>query len=560
MSGFGDNDDGPADVSGFNWNSPFDGAAAYTASPNLGTEWEIPFRAEAYMPAYLTYSAELQRIAVGLSTMAPARGDQRFRDDAWSANPVHRTQLQSYLAYCRFAQDWLDGSKLEGMEKSRAQFRLDTLLAALSPSNSLYMNPTALSRYRETGGASYVEGMKNYARDLRENQGRPRQFDPSKFELGENLATLPGQVVFRNEMVELIQYAATTDRVHAVPMLVCSSVVNKYYLCDLTPEGSLYRFLVDEGYQVFVAVWRNPTEAQAHWGVAEYVGALLQVINVVTDIADNQQPHLTGFCAGAYITLSTLAYQAATNKRTVATHSIILNAVDTVPEESPFSAMSSDQELAASKQRVIERGICTADELTLSFNVLQPDKLYWPYFVQNYLLGEDPDDTAVMFWMNDQVNLPARMFCQFIDISRDRALVRGEITVGDIRVDLGAIDCETFMLGALKDHVVPWSAVYRTREHLHGPTRFVLTTGGHVTGMVTAADDPREACLTNDDTTNDPEAWLAGTTEQPHSWRYEWVAFLHTAAGDMVEAPVACGNIAYPALTAAPGLFVLETV
>ena len=238
------------------------------------------------------------------------------------------------------------------------------------------------------------------------------------------------------------------------------------------------------------------------------------------------------------------------------THTIILNSVDHEPEDSLFSAVITPEDIEATRKRVRERGICTAEELTFTFNIMQPEKLYWPYFIKNYLLGDEPDDDELMYWMNDQVNMPANLFTDFMDISQDDALVLGKLQIHDVHIDLGAIEIDTFMLGALKDHVVSWQSVYRTRGHLGGANTFVLSTGGHVTGMLTPADDPREACFTSSDDTADPEVWLAGATEIDKSWRYAWTDWLASRAVEKIDAPTQSGNANYPPLVPAPGTYV----
>lgn len=543
---------------GMDWGSYYGMPSPDYSSASVGNDWQIPFKPDAYMPAYLRFYNEQQKIHAGISKVEATKGDKRFQDEAWHSNPIYRNNMQSYLAYCQFLQEWLDASELKGVEKIRAQFRLDTMMAALSPSNNLHTNPEAMQRYMETGGASYTQGMSNYKRDQAENKGMPSQVDTSKFKVGENLATLAGEVVFRNELMELIQYSAATDQVYAKPMLVCTSVVNKFYLCDLVPEGSLYRYLVEQGFQVFITSWRNPTPEQGHWGLDHYVDALLEALAAVADISGDPRPNLTGFCAGSYISLCALGYLQAKNREAVDTHTIILNSIEHEAEDSLYSAMTTPEDVKATRERVTEQGVFTADELTFTFNYMQPDKLFWPYFVKNYLLGEEPEDVELMFWMNDQVNMPAKLFLDFLDISQDNALTNGDIKIHDVKIDLSTIKAETFILGALKDHVVSWQAVYRTRKHLGGPTTFVLSTGGHVTGMITAADDPREACYTSADNTANAEQWLTDATKNDFSWRRAWTDMLAGKSGEKIDAPNEPGNAKHSPLAPAPGTYVRE--
>ena len=511
---------------------------------------------QGYPRAYARLVEEQGKISCGISDLKPDRGDHRFEDEAWRSNSLYRSSMQYYLAYCRFMREWLEEIQAEGLERDRARFHLDNMLASMSPTNNPWTNPAALKRALETGGESLFKGFNNYLRDLRDNQGMPSQVDMSRFEVGRDVATTAGAVVYRSEMFELIQYDATTPEVYERPLLVCTSMVNKYYLSDLTAERSLYRHVLEGGMQVFVIVWRNPTPAESDWSFGDYVDALLEAAEVVARIAKQETINLAGFCAGAYLSLTLLAYLAASGRQLVDTHTVLLNVVLGRPDDSIFSTLSTPESIRDAKQRARAQGVITADELTMGFNMVQPDKLIWPYHVQNYLMGEDPEDSEVMFWMNDQVNLPATLYGELLKLSHYNQLAEGEITFRDEPIDLAAIETETLILGALKDHVCPWDAVYRTRTLLGGRTTYLLSGAGHVTPMITPADDPREHYFTNPDTTPEAEEWITGATRHDGSWRDAWLEWLSARSGEVVSAPRKPGSRKYPPLDPAPGTYV----
>ena len=540
------------------WYSAYDAGGVKFSSPYTTTPLFSPSAPASYFSALTEFNLEQQKILYGTSTLAPEKAERKFDNKAWRQNPSYRQLMQYYLAYCRFMQRCLTGSGLEGAELIRAQFIVESMLAALSPENSAYTNPAVQERIRETGGMNLVNGLNQYMQDLADNNPLPSQVNSSKFKPGENIATTPGSVVFRNELFELLQYQPTRKRVFERPVLLSSSPINKYYLSDLTPERSLYRHLLDQGFQVFVIVWRNPTREHAHWSLDDYVPGVVEAINITRAICDQETVNLSGFCAGGTFTLAALAYLASREQALVNSHSFMLNVVQSEPDDSLFTAIATPESIETSKRKALDNGICSADELTMLFAIMQPDKLIWPAFVQNYLMGEEPEGSEVMYWMNDQVNLPAQLYCQFLEIGNDNTLSEGKVTVRDIPIDLIKVDTETFILGALRDHIMPWSAVYRTRALLGGESTFLLSNGGHVTPMVTAADNPRESYFASASDTVDSEEWLARATEHQESWRTAWVKWLAKRSGEKVAAPGRLGDSTYKPLGPAPGSYVLE--
>jgi len=367
-----------------------------------------------------------------------------------------------------------------------------------------------------------------------------------------------GAVVFRNDLLELIQYQPTPARVFERPVLICSSMVNKFYLSDLTPERSLFRFLVENGFQVFAVAWRNPTQAHAHWGISDYVVALLEAMTSVAEISGHETINLGGFCAGATITLAALSHLQAQGRKMVNSHSIMLHVSENEPDDTVFSVLMTAAGVEDGKRRAAKAGIVHADELTMTFNTALPEKLIWPYYVKNYLLGEEPEKSELMYWMNDQVNLPATLYGEFLDLAHKNTLIGGEVTVAGVPVDLARIDTETLLLGAMKDHITPWHAVYRTRRLLGGETTFLLSSGGHVTPMICPAEDSRERYYTNEDRTPDHEHWLAGATEHPVSWRKRWCEWLGARSGTRVASASQLGDQKHEPLAPAPGTYVLD--
>ncbi|MGI9286681.1 MAG: PHA/PHB synthase family protein, partial [Pseudomonadales bacterium] len=422
----------------------------------------------------------------------------------------------------------------------------------------LLSNPEAIKYAKETQGRSVAKGLKNFLSDLRHNNGMPSQVDKSRFRKGKDVAASPGAVVFRNELLELIQYQPSTSRVYQRPLFFCNSMINRYYMSDLTPQRSLFKYLIDQGFQLFSVVWRNPSPNNRQWGMEEYVSALIEAMEATKEISQQETINSLGLCAGGTVAFAAMAYLAQQDRNFCYSHTSLVNVVDNAADDTVLSILGTPKAVAAARKRIDRHGVFSADAMNLSFNMMQPDKLIWPYLVQNYLFGEEPQDSAVMYWMNDQVALPARLFNQFLDFMFNNSLAKGKFELYGTRIALSSIKTETLLIGAQQDHICPWRAGYRTRDLLGGKVEYLLSTGGHTTPMTAPSDDPRAKYYTNPNLTLQYDEWLAGAAEHNASWRGFWSDWLGKRSGVKIKAPVELGNKKYSALDPAPGTYVIQ--
>ena len=501
---------------------------------------------------------EEKDILTGNSDRTPHPKDRRFKDEAWQQNRFYRTLLQSYLAGNDAAHQWLKEANSEELELERHQYLLNIILSGLSPSNYLATNPEAMEYALETKGGSVSRGLRNFVADLRHNGGTPSQIADNAFQKGRDVAALPGSVVFRNELLELIQYQPTTARVNQRPLLFVNSVINRYYMSDLTPQRSLYKYLVDQGIQLFSAVWRNPSPEHAHWGMEEYVEALIEAMDATREISGQETLNTLGLCAGGTITLATMAYLAKAGDCPVHANTILVNVVDNAADDTVLSILGTPKAVASARKRINRKGVFSANAMRSSFNMMQPDKLIWPYVVENYLFGTEPQASEIMYWMNDQVALPARLYNEFMDFMFDNTLAKGAFELQGKAINLGNITTETLLVGALQDHICPWHAGYRTRNLLGGKVEYLLSSGGHTTPMTSPTEDPRAKYYTNSDLSLNHDEWLAGAVEQDASWRSFWSDWLSKRSGLKVKAQVTLGSPVHPPLDPAPGTYVFK--
>ena len=506
----------------------------------------------------LEFLREEKDILSGNSARAAHQKDRRFSDEAWRSNRFYRTLLQSYLAGNDAAHGWLKEAIHEEVELQRHQYMLDIFLSALSPSNYLTTNPAALRHALDTKGKSVAKGLGNLLSDIRHNGGAPTQTDNAAYQKGNHVASLPGAVVFRSDLLELIQYQATTTRVHQRPLFFVNSTINRYYMSDLTPERSLFKFLVDQGIQLFSIVWRNPSPEHAHWGLAEYVSALIEAMDATREITGQETLNTLGLCAGGTIALAALAHLAQQGNCAIHANTVMVNVVDNAADDTVLSILGTPKAVANARKRIDRKGVFSANAMRSSFNLMQPDKLIWPYVAQNYLFGEEPQASEVMYWMNDQVALPAQLYNEFLDFMFDNTLAKGEFELQDKKINLGDITTETLLVGALQDHICPWHAGYRTRELLGGKVEYLLSSGGHTTPMTAATDDPRSKYYTNPDLSLNHDEWFASATKHDKSWRLYWIKWLKERSGVKARAPVQLGSTKYAALASAPGTYVFE--
>jgi len=495
-------------------------------------------------------------ILKGAESPEQTKNDRRFSDPAWDENVLYRKLKEAYFAWDESMEELVEDLELDGIDLRRAKFVKEMLTSSMSPTNFLLGNPKALRKVVDTKGNSLVKGVKNYLDDLQHNNGMPSQVDKSKFHVGVNLAMSEGSVVFRNELLELIQYRPTTSRVHRRPLLIVPPQINKFYIYDLAPEKSFVRFCVEQGFQLFIVSWRNPTAENRDWGMAEYVTAASEAIEAILDITRSKDLNVMGACAGG-ITASILASYLKQNDRDVVNSlSLSVCMLSMASDEMEMSVFTSPSSLQAARLRSREAGVLEGPELSKVFNWMRPNDLVWNYHVNNYLLGEAPPAFDILFWNSDSTNLTAELHCDFLDLFEHNLLEKGEMELLDTDIDLRALDCDKYVTAGLSDHITPWKVCYRTTQIVGGDVKFVLSSSGHIQSLVNPPTNARARYYCNDELPESAEAWLEQADQQSGSWWTDWADWLKARSGERKTAPRNLGNRNHPPLEAAPGTYV----
>lgn len=498
---------------------------------------------------------ELLRILLGQSSTTIHPKDPRFRDPAWTEHPLFRRLGQAYFAFCRAVENSVDELP-DWRDRERAQLLVSLVTSTLSPTNLLFTNPAALKVARETRGKSLLRGARNFLHDLRHNGGMPSQVDRSKYKVGENLALTEGAVVFRNEVLEILQYRPQTPTVHARPILLMTPQINKFYFLDLAPGRSFVEFAVRQGLQVFVVSWRNPTRNQSGWTFDTYCQALLDATDAVRSIAGSGDLNTLGFCAGGITMSALLSHLVATGDARVHCASYAVTLLDfSVP--ALIGSLQSKPLLKTARSNSRKRGVLSGRDLGRLFAWFRPNDLVWNYWVNNYLLGKPPPAFDILAWNADSTNLPAGLHQDFLDIFQSNAFTEaGRLKVLGTPVNLRSIKIDTFVTGAVTDHLTPWKGCYRTTQLLGGKSTFVLSNAGHVASLVNPPGNSKSSYWLGPQPGPDAEAWLAQAREHKGTWWEYWAAWIGPRSGEQRPAPARLGSKKHPPLGPAPGVYV----
>ncbi|HSD10953.1 MAG TPA: alpha/beta fold hydrolase [Candidatus Binatia bacterium] len=504
----------------------------------------------------LGLARELVDIVLGRSERGPEPGDKRFGDPAFERHPGYRRVMQTYLAIRAALHRLVDEVDLDPKSRDRARFALSLLTEALAPTNTLLGNPAAIKRAFDTAGTSLTTGLRNMVADYVENDGMPSQVDRRPFKVGENLAVTPGQVVFRNDVLELLQYAAATPEVYERPFLFIPPQVNKYYVFDLGPGRSLLEFAVKGGFTTFTVSWRNPTPAQRDWGLGTYVTALIEASDAVAEITGAEKINVMGACAGGITTAVFLAHLAAHGDDRFSSAAFPVTMID-MGDPGVIGIFTSEASIASSLRRSAEKGILSGSDLSRVFAWLRPNDLVWNYWINNYLMGDPPPAFDILYWNNDSTNLPATLHAEFLDIFLKNSLTKaGAVTVLDTPIDLKKVTCDVYAIGALTDHLTPWNACYRTPKLLGGKATFVASNSGHIQALVNPPGNLKARYLTNPDLSGTATEWLEGAKEQKGSWWTHWADWLTKRSAGKRPAPAVLGSAKHRPIIPAPGRYV----
>ena len=501
---------------------------------------------------------ELLRIGLGRSHVEPEKGDKRFTDPAWQHNRLFRATMQTYLYLGSGVDDVVDSLGLEGMTAERVRFALILAREAMAPTNFFWTNPAAVKRCYDTGGDSVRAGVRNWARDLLRNHGMPSMVDRRPFRLGENIAASPGAVIHRSEVFELIQYAPQRDTVYERPLLVVPPQVNKYYALDLSPGRSMYEYLLKHGIGVYTISWRNPTPAQRDWNYDTYVRAVIEAIDVAREVSGSPDVNVMGGCLGGMTAALAQAHLAAIDDHRINSVTMTVTMLDCDSDGRMF-LFGTPRMLALAKQVSRPRGVIEGWQLGQMFAWLRPNDLVWNYWVNNYLLGQDPPAFDILAWNADQTRLSSAFHRQMLDMVAGNTLVRpGGVTVLGTPVDLSRIACDSYVVAGRTDHITPWPACYRSTQLVSGRSEFVLCSSGHIQTVVA---DPKHRGLgyyVNPETPASAEQWLAGAQRQEGSWWEHWAGWLSERSGNQIAAPASLGSHRFPVLEPAPGSYVRQ--
>ncbi len=505
------------------------------------------------------FAAELTRITLGRSAVTPARGDWRFKDPAWTDNPAYRRMAQTYLAACTAVDSVVDGIGEDWHRSERARFVMGILTSAAAPTNTLVGNPAALKRAFETGGASLKAGAGNFLQDLVKNGAMPATSKPGVLKVGEELGVTPGGVVQHDEFAEVIQYTPVTTEVRARPLLVVPPPIGRYYFLDLQPGRSFVEYSVSRGLQTFLLSWRNPSPDQADWDLDTYAERILTAIDAVREVTGSDDVNVIGFCAGGILNTSVLNYLAARGDDRIHAAAYAVTLLD-FGHSAPIGAFSSARLLSIARWNSGRAGVISARAMTNVFSWMRPNDLVWNYWVNNYLMGEDPPVFDILSWNADGTNLPAALHRQFLDIFERNPIVRaGELTVLDVPIDLERIKVPTYVTGAVNDHLTPWKGCFRTTQVMQGESTFALSNAGHIASLVNPPGNPKASYFTAALAgTTDPDEWLAGAEKRTGSWWEHWADWAVDRSGPEVQAPAELGSAEHPVISAAPGVYVRQ--
>ena len=485
--------------------------------------------------------------------------DRRFSAEAWNTSPVHDYMRQAYVLNSQFLNNLAGILPSEDTkEGARIRFLTSQFVDALSPSNFAATNPEVIQKALQTEGRSITEGINNLLKDLA--KGRISTSDESAFEVGKNLATTEGAVVYENELIQLIQYAPLTAKVGKRPLLITPPCINRFYILDLQPESSLVRFAVEAGHTVFLISWKNPgkEDAQRTWDDYLELGPF-SAIPVVQAISGSKTMNMLGFCIGGTLLSSALAVLAARGEKPAASLTLLTTMLD-FADTGDIDIFVDAPSIAAREASIGKGGLLEGRELMTMFSSLRPNDLVWPYVSGNYLLGNTPQAFDILYWNADSTGLPGPMACWYLRNTylENRLRIPGELKLCEQPVDLGRIDAPTYLFAAREDHIVPWQTAYLVTRLLSGPHRFVLGASGHIAGVINPASKNRRNYWVDGDLKGDANQWLASASEKPGSWWSDWSNWLEDFKGGEKAAPKALGGKAYAPIEAAPGRYVTQ--
>jgi polyhydroxyalkanoate synthase len=490
-----------------------------------------------------------------------ASSDRRFAAPAWAENPYASLAASTYLLNARFLMQLAEAVQADEKTRARIRFAVEQWVAASAPSNYLAFNAEAQKKAIETKGESIAKGLQNLLHDL--GQGHVSMTDESRFEVGQNVATSEGAVVYENELFQLIEYKPLTEKVYERPFLLVPPCINKYYILDLQPDNSLIRYAVAQGHRTFVVSWRNPDESLGHKTWDDYIAdAVIRAIEVTREISGAEQINALGFCVGGTLLGTALAVLAARGENPVHSLTLLTTFLD-FSDTGILDVFIDEKMVALREQQMGQGGLMAGRDLASTFSFLRPNDLVWNYVVGNYLKGETPPPFDLLYWNSDSTNLPGPFYAWYLrNTYLENNLVKpGKLTVCGQKVDLRKVDVPVYIYGSREDHIVPIGGAYASTQLLPGKKRFVMGASGHIAGVINPPEKRKRSHWIRKDgkLPKTLDAWLEGAEEHAGSWWPDWAAWLQAQAGKQVAAPKKYGKGSkYKAIEAAPGRYVKQ--
>jgi len=490
----------------------------------------------------------------------PAPGDRRFKDETWEENPVFDYIKQSYLLASEFVRDCV--RETEGLDEHTAEkvdFYTRQFVDAMAPTNFVMTNPEVLRRTMETGGENLLQGLSNLLDDLERGKGKlqVKMTDLERFELGENVAVTPGKVVYQNELMQLLQYAPSTETVYRRPLLVIPPWINKYYILDLRPKNSFIKWAVDQGHTVFVVSWVNPDESLAEKDFSDYLHqGPMEALEAIEKATGEREVKAIGYCLGGTLLACLLAYMAEKGDERIKAATFFTSMVD-FSEPGELGVFIDEEQLSLMEKQMEKKGYFEGLSMAEAFNLLRANDLIWSFVVNNYLMGKDPFPFDLLYWNSDSTRMPREMHSFYLRNMYQKNLLRepGGITLDDVAIDLRKVKVPAYILSTKEDHIAPWRSTYAATQLYSGPVRFVLGMSGHIAGVVNPPAANKYGYWTNTKLPEDPDEWLAGAETHEGSWWLDWKRWVSRYNAKKVPARVP-GDGELAVIEDAPGSYV----
>lgn len=525
---------------------------------------------EAQMAFWQDYMALMQGATLRMfgfqsqPVIEPKKGDKRFKNEAWEENPVFDFIKQSYLLTADYIHSTVRQAEgLDDLTAKKVDFYTRQFIDAMSPTNFAATNPEVLKKTLETRGQNLLKGLHNLLDDLSRGEGKLsiKMTDLDAFEVGKNIAVTPGKVIFENDMMQLIQYTPTTEKVHKRPVLFLPPWINKFYIVDLAPKNSLIKYMVEQGFTMFVVSWKNPTEAHADKGFDSYMlEGPVKALEVIEQATGETEVNAVGYCLGGTLLGTTLAYMAAKGDERIKSATYFTTMLD-FEQPGEMEVFIDEDQISSLEKRMDEKGYLSGRTMATTFNMLRANDLVWSYFVNNYLHGEDPFPFDLLYWNSDSTNMPAKMHSFYLRNMYQKNLLKepNGIELAGEKIDLRKIKVPTYFVSCVEDHIAPWKSTYKG-VHLHsGPVKFVLGGSGHIAGIINPPAKNKYGFWTNAKLPKDPEEFYAGATQTEGSWWTDWSKWLAQKSGAKVDARMP-GEGKLKAIEDAPGRYVKERI